>query len=57
MPRFLPTGEWILPPFSVEYSDVKTGSTAARGCDKEYNSRVQKAKLVSKPEERAALYQ
>ena len=36
---------------------IKTGSNAARWCDKEYNSLVQKAKLVSKPEERAALYQ
>jgi ABC-type transport system substrate-binding protein len=36
---------------------IKTGSNAARWCDKEYNSLVEKAKLVSKPEERAALYQ
>ncbi len=38
-------------------NSIKTGSNAARWCDKEYDSLVQKAKLVSKPEERVKLYQ
>lgn len=38
-------------------NSIKTGSNAARWCDKAYNALVQKAKQVSKPQERAALYQ
>lgn len=35
---------------------VKTGSNAARWCDKHYDDLVKKAKLVSDPAERAKLY-
>lgn len=38
-------------------NSIKTGSNAARWCDKEYDSLVQKAKLTSKPEARVKLYQ
>ena len=38
-------------------NSMKTGSNAARWCDKGYDDLVQKAKRVSKPEERAQLYQ
>ena len=38
-------------------NSIKTGSNAARWCDKGYDDLVQKAKRVSKPEERAQLYQ
>ena len=37
-------------------NSIKTGSNAARWCDKDYDSLVQKAKLTSNPAERAKLY-
>jgi len=37
-------------------NSVKTGSNAARWCDKGYNDLVEKAKLVSVPAERVKLY-
>lgn len=37
-------------------NSIKTGSNAARWCDKEYDSAVQQAKLTSDPAKRAALY-
>lgn len=37
-------------------NSVKTGSNAARWCDKGYNDLVEKAKLVSDPAERVKLY-
>ncbi|EQB4442502.1 MAG: ABC transporter substrate-binding protein [Pluralibacter gergoviae] len=36
---------------------IKTGSNAARWCDKDYDSLVKKARLVSEPAARAALYE
>lgn len=37
-------------------NSIKTGSNAARWCDKEYDGLVQKAKLVADPQARAKLY-
>ncbi|MFX4316181.1 ABC transporter substrate-binding protein, partial [Enterobacter sp. 63] len=37
-------------------NSIKTGSNAARWCDKGYDGLVQKAKLTSNPAERAKLY-
>ena len=37
-------------------NSIKTGSNAARWCDKGYNDLVEKAKLVSDPAERVKLY-
>ncbi|MBK4608344.1 ABC transporter substrate-binding protein [Enterobacter hormaechei] len=37
-------------------NSIKTGSNAARWCDKGYDELVQKAKLTSNPDERAKLY-
>jgi ABC-type transport system substrate-binding protein len=37
-------------------NSIKTGSNAARWCDKGYDALVQKAKLTSNPGERAKLY-
>ncbi|KAI3490125.1 hypothetical protein L1887_45582 [Cichorium endivia] len=37
-------------------NSIKTGSNAARWCDKGYDALVQKAKLTSSPAERAKLY-
>ncbi|EMH4161173.1 ABC transporter substrate-binding protein [Pluralibacter gergoviae] len=36
---------------------IKTGSNAARWCNKDYDNLVKKARLVSNPAERATLYQ
>ena len=37
-------------------NSIKTGSNAARWCNMDYDSLVQKAKLTSNPDDRAKLY-